>query len=518
MRHKILFTLLITFSLTLVLGGNVAGARQAQTEGSGPHDDSSVQAPVGNFTYQGRLTNSAGGSPVAGPCDMEFSLWTDLVAGSQVGATFYAPNQALSDGYFSVEMTFGDAAFQGDARYLQIAVACPSGGGSPATLTPRVTLNGAPYALGLRPGAVISQTSAGPLLSVKNAGAGHGVQGSSYSSDLLHAGVTGSNPGGGAGAGVYGYSLGGYGVYGLSTTRTGIYGTAPVTGLLGIATTVSGAAYGVYGKADSPLGRGVYGEGKYYGLYGVGSDPTDMSVGVYGKTDTTGTGHGVMGYADQTTTGYGGYFRASNSVGLYAYGQGTGPRTVGDIRLGGDWGVIAADDSSASGLSLVSNNAIYLHLDDNNDDAISKFELFDGADHLASVFEVDQNGNLYTAGNLSAGGTKPAVVSTEHYGKRKLYAVESPQVWFEDLGAGALVNGVAIIHIEPTFAETVNLADYHVFLTPLGDCRGLYVAVKTPTYFEVRELGGGASNISFDYRIVAKRLGYEAVRMEEGQR
>jgi len=31
----------------------------------------------------------------------------------------------------------------------------------------------------------------------------------------------------------------------------------------------------------------------------------------------------------------------------------------------------------------------------------------------------------------------------------------------------------------------------------------------------VRELGGGTSNISFDYRIVAKRRGYEDVRFEE---
>jgi hypothetical protein len=54
-----------------------------------------------------------------------------------------------------------------------------------------------------------------------------------------------------------------------------------------------------------------------------------------------------------------------------------------------------------------------------------------------------------------------------------------------------------------------------VFLTPNGDCKGLYVASKTAGGFEVRELGGGTSNISFDYRIVAKRLGFENARMED---
>ena len=41
------------------------------------------------------------------------------------------------------------------------------------------------------------------------------------------------------------------------------------------------------------------------------------------------------------------------------------------------------------------------------------------------------------------------------------------------------------------------------------------MASKSATSFEVRELGGGTTDISFDYRIVAKRLGYEELRLEE---
>jgi hypothetical protein len=57
--------------------------------------------------------------------------------------------------------------------------------------------------------------------------------------------------------------------------------------------------------------------------------------------------------------------------------------------------------------------------------------------------------------------------------------------------------------------------DYHVFLTPNGDCKGLYVTKKTANSFEVRELGGGKSSIAFDYRIMARRKGYEDVRMAD---
>ncbi len=55
--------------------------------------------------------------------------------------------------------------------------------------------------------------------------------------------------------------------------------------------------------------------------------------------------------------------------------------------------------------------------------------------------------------------------------------------------------------------------EFHVFLTPGGDCTGLYVTNKTPGSFEVHELGGGTSSISFDYKIVAKRNGMEAQRL-----
>jgi hypothetical protein len=94
--------------------------------------------------------------------------------------------------------------------------------------------------------------------------------------------------------------------------------------------------------------------------------------------------------------------------------------------------------------------------------------------------------------------------------------MESPQHWFEDFGAGQLADGAATVSLDPTFAETVNGAvDYHVFLTPEGDCRGLYISSKTASGFEVRELGGGRSTVAFDYRIVALRRGFESVRLED---
>lgn len=119
--------------------------------------------------------------------------------------------------------------------------------------------------------------------------------------------------------------------------------------------------------------------------------------------------------------------------------------------------------------------------------------------------------------DLICSGFKAAVVPVDR-GQRQvtLYAVESPENWFEDFGSAKLMNGSAVVTLEPTFVQTVNTGfDYHVFLTPQGDCKGLYVKQKTATSFEVHEMGGGKSSVAFDYRIVARRRGYEGTRMAD---
>jgi hypothetical protein len=94
--------------------------------------------------------------------------------------------------------------------------------------------------------------------------------------------------------------------------------------------------------------------------------------------------------------------------------------------------------------------------------------------------------------------------------------MQSPENWMEDFGAGQLSGGVVRVDLDPTFAQTVNAGvEYHVFLTPKGDCKGLYVTNETASGFEVHETGGGKSAVAFDYRIVAKRMGYENVRLAD---
>jgi chromosome segregation ATPase len=52
-------------------------------------------------------------------------------------------------------------------------------------------------------------------------------------------------------------------------------------------------------------------------------------------------------------------------------------------------------------------------------------------------------------------------------------------------------------------------AEYAVFLTPEGECNGLYVSKKEFYGFEVRELNNGKSNIHFSWHVKAIRIGDE---------
>ncbi|GAB4406571.1 MAG: hypothetical protein Kow00123_19230 [Anaerolineales bacterium] len=128
----------------LVLGVAV-GLTQAQGPTS-PGGRVSVQAPVGTaFTYQGQLRKD--GSPYSGTCDFRFGLYDAATGGAQVGTTQARSAVAVSSGLFLIpDLDFGAGAFQGDARWLEVAVRC-TGDADYTTLSPRQALTPVPYAL-----------------------------------------------------------------------------------------------------------------------------------------------------------------------------------------------------------------------------------------------------------------------------------------------------------------------------------------------------------------------------------
>lgn len=103
-------------------------------------------APLGTgFTYQGRLSEGTSLAP-QGSYDMRFALFDDATNGSPVGPEL-THVVSVSNGLFLLHLDFGNAAFNGEARWLEIGVR-PRGSTNEFTLlNPRQALTPRPYAL-----------------------------------------------------------------------------------------------------------------------------------------------------------------------------------------------------------------------------------------------------------------------------------------------------------------------------------------------------------------------------------
>lgn len=285
--RKVLVVVIMTLSLLsagILITANPLGKR-VLAEPAAPDmilegEEATAAAVSTIFTYQGRLQQ--GGEPLTGTCSFQFALWDDAVGGSQQGSTVSIGSVAVAEGLFNVALDFGNQ-FKGDGRWLATAVQCPGDAGY-TPLTPRQQLTAVPYALSLRPGAVVTQNAA-------NARAIHG-----YATNTNSIGVWGQSE---QHVGVYGTSVGGNGVWGNSVSGAGVYGASDTwAGVWGH----SNSASGVVGISSNQYSGGVYGEnqGTGYGVFGLAVNGAGVFgkstnwVGVYGETAAAGV-PGVWG-------------------------------------------------------------------------------------------------------------------------------------------------------------------------------------------------------------------------------
>lgn len=300
-----------------------------------------------------------------------------------------------------------------------------------------------------------ASSATGPEISVTNNGTGDGVDVFSTAGDGVFSETDGFDGGDFISLGT------GYGSFAESVADANFSAAAA-----GWQFGASKEDIGVWGFAGSTVGIGNYAEGFAASAEGAKCCGGAYSIGVW--ADTSGTSGSSAGIAALATvdTGYG----------LVTYSNSTDSTIWAENDVTGDSSapVLVATGASGYCLSTVSGN-------------------------------LTCTGTITPAVSINGGANKVAV-----------YGVQAAENWFEDAGSGQLSHGSAVVQLENTFAETVNTGvEYHVFLTPNGDCKGLYVTQKSPTSFEVHELGGGTSNISFDYRIMAKRRGYETVRLAD---
>ncbi len=104
-----------------------------------------VVALSSSFTYQGQLT--ANGDPAGGMFDLRFTLHDAITAGNQVGNALTNAPVSVSNGVFTVQLDFGNGAFDGSPRWLQIGVRAYGAPNPYQVLAPRQLLTSTPYAI-----------------------------------------------------------------------------------------------------------------------------------------------------------------------------------------------------------------------------------------------------------------------------------------------------------------------------------------------------------------------------------
>ncbi len=315
MRGRVWLIVVVISFLLLSLGA--AGSLSVQAFQSATNRApvlSSASAVGETIGYQGVLLD-AFGNPLTGTYEMAFVLY-DAPSMGNVVHVIGSMNVDVEEGLFHIGLNVPQSVFDGQALWLNIVV-------EGETLVPRQEIRPAPYAMSLRPGAVIRNAATGTALRVESEDVALYAVGGNFA-------VYGLNEGAAQGSGYGGYftSTTGIGVHGGSSAQLtvdnlyapGVYGTsAHGVGVLGEVAT-GFAMYGVSG------GAGVGGSGQAFGVYGESSATTQGSG--YGGYFTSNTGIGVSGRSTALLTG-------TNLFAPGVYGTSThGVGVLGEVATG----------------------------------------------------------------------------------------------------------------------------------------------------------------------------------------
>lgn len=308
-------------TLILILGVLVGITSLARAQGSEPPGNIPLQDGMleNAFTYQGQL--KLNGNPVDAHCDFWFYLYEAESGGASI-SNWKSSNVVVSNSLFSTQVDFGPNMFAGQALWIEISVACPTGSSIFTPLTPRQRLTPAPYALfsssawNLR-----GNTGTTPLTDFIGTRDNQALEFKVNNARVFRFEPNGASPnliGGFSGnwvtAGAYGATIAGGGNNGFLNRVTDVFGT------------VSGGHNNQAGdnsgttddKPYSTIGGGAYNTASNWYATVSGGD----------SNQATGDHATVGGGGSNTATGYGatipgGYGAAASHTGQMAYASGS---------------------------------------------------------------------------------------------------------------------------------------------------------------------------------------------------
>lgn len=281
---------------------------------------------------------------------------------------------------------------------------------------------------------------------------------------------------------------------------------------------------GVFCRSSNATGTGIFSAGNNIAsplifTGGSGGAFTGTEAGAVGWGTTAATGTGIIGTGNNIATpltyanGSGGAFTGT-AAGVVAYGT-TAASGIGVIGAGNN---LAPTIPAANGCGGAFTGTIC---------GVYGNATATGGTRYGGYFATTNGQYAYVGGRVNntnkkivGTGDVSSIVKNTNGELVTLTCPESPESLFQDYGIGQLENGVAHITIDPDLAININVSEEHplkVYITPEGDCNGVYVTNKSANGFDVIELQGGTSNIPFSWQIVATRANEEYV-LKDGSR
>lgn len=434
-----------------------------------------AQTPLGSeFTYQGQL--QASGLPVISTADFQFALFDNVTVGGQIGATLASNNVAMTNGAFTVSLDFGVTAFNGEARWLEVAVRSPSGAGGFTTLSPR-------QLLAATPNATFSAQTRG--ITVDTAGQ-----------------------------------------VGIGTTTPGKRLT--VAGDMEIAT-----ASGEFRQLRIGGGNtdGFLYSGLNFGFFPQGGDGIHLSYNHF--LDAAGNSHVINPlFRTSRLSLRDGKIALATAAGaqtpterLIVDQEGnveiSGQLTVIDkiealeFKNHGQMEVIGGEQGTNQPTHLIWKLGDYETFVNGQIGFIKNPELKMispvTSDELAGFYRDFDTGNgVMFADDKNFRAPNPADPATDIW----YCCPEGPEAAMYVRGSARLIQGKATIELPDHFRNLASESGMTIQLTPLGaESRGLAAVKKRLDGIEVVELGGGTGNYEFDWRVEAVRKGWEEYKV-----
>jgi hypothetical protein len=446
----------ITFAFAIAASGSDGGVIEQNAEGV----TVAASEVTSSISYQGRLADSAG-EPLSGTYDMTFRLY-EYPSSTALDTDTHSVE--VTEGLFNTDICFDQNYFDGRELWLGIIV-------EGEVMTPRQEFKPVPYALSLRPGAVINGSVSGSILEVNND--------LSYGEGIL-IGTTGENSDGvvvrtqgaisaGVWAETYGDLSAGVAARTYGNLSPGVF--VDTSGYLsdGVSVRTSGdESAGVFVNAKGDEGTGVFVSTLGENSTGVYAYTTgDSSEGVWIKTtgkDSPGVtaftygdnSYGVTAftYGDSSTgigvgttgvnsTGIGVGTTGDNGLAVYAFTHGEGSEgvyvnTTGDNSVG-----VRADIYGKSSQGVRANTmgddspGVFAYTRGDNSYGLSAVTFGDLSSGVAVATSGDDSPGVFAESAKSDG----IYAETDRYDHK--YGVRTPDKMYADYGYDTSSSDVA---------------------------------------------------------------------------